>query len=269
MSDNFDLDLIEEQGDLTPASQTVLSTLSRRIARANRPITPVNVRASEITFISVLVDNSISMSPHQRAVIDGCNLMAEALQGAKRKNAMEIQLSVLNGFAGNQGIVYDYTPVTGVQPLGSNGIVILDYTPLYDQTVAVFGEIARKCAIAEDQGMSVRSQTLIFTDGEDTDSRAHSAADCNTLIGDMLRTEKHRALFCGVGSEANFRAIAKSMGFWDDCVTVIPATAKAFRALFQEFSQSADSFSQAAGDDLGAAAAQGFSVQLGDDGDDD
>lgn len=261
MSDTFNLDNIQAQGDLTPGSVNLLSSLGNKIARANRAIVPVQVKATEVTFLSILADNSPSVRSFLSAIIAGCNVVPEALRKAKKANSFEIQLNVLNSFGGNQGIVYDYCPVTGAPRLDpQRGIEIAGVTPLFDQTMAVLGDLARKCADAEENdGISVRSQTLIITDGFDYGSQHFDAGDCAQLIGDLVGTEKHRVLFCGVGNEGDFRPIGLSMGIPDDCIQQIPATEKAIRAMFMAYSESADHLSQAAN----PADVQGFNVQLG------
>jgi len=84
----------------------------------------------------------------------------------------------------------------------------------------------------------------VITDGADVGSKRR-AADCERLSRDLLASEQFVLAFVGVGTEADFRAVALSMGVPDGCIEVqSAATAGGLRNVFQMVSRSAIRASQ-------------------------
>ena len=80
---------------------------------------------------------------------------------------------------------------------------------------------------------------VVITDGEDCGSR-RTAKDCAKLSRELLASEQFTLAFVGVGSDVDFRAVAKKMGVPDGSVAVQANTSPtALRQLFHMVSQSA------------------------------
>src|SRR4029079_18148351 len=71
-------------------------------------------------------------------------------------------------------------------------------TPLYDQTVVLLGTVLAKTQQFADNGVNVRTVTLIITDGADSGSVHASAKSVASIVNDMLRTEMHIVAAMGI-----------------------------------------------------------------------
>jgi hypothetical protein len=88
-------------------------------------------------------------------------------------------------------------------------------------------------------GTPCRSVVVVVTDGEDCGSRRR-AGDCAKISREVLASEQFVLAFVGVGTDVDFRRVARGMGVPDDCIAVEGQTsASAMRALFRMVSQSA------------------------------
>jgi len=207
---------------------------------------------SEVTLVAMMIDDSgsIRFSGQAQTMRDGHNLALTALGGAKSRNNILVHWRFLNG-----KVLYPYGPLdTAVKMTPQNYDPALG-TPLYDETVVFLSAVAAKYQEFTDQGIDARAVSLIMTDGADEHSHLHTAADCQRLIHDLLKTEHHIIAAMGINNgSTDFQRVFEEMGIPKEWILTPDNTEKELRAAFRTFSQSAvrasqgaQSFSQAAG----------------------
>ena len=121
-------------------------------------------------------------------------------------------------------------------------------TPLYDQTLVLLGTVLAKAQEFSDNGVPVRTVTLIITDGADAGSVRADAKSVASVISDMLRAENHIVAAMGIDDGyTDFRQVFKEMGIRDEWILIPGNSDSEIRKAFQVFSQSAVRVSQSAG----------------------
>lgn len=239
-------------GEISPQTAALLSGLSARINKTM--VAPVvKPTVTDQTLLCMLLDNSPSMEHHNnhKAVIEGHNMVVNALLSAKAVNSIESLTALLNPcekyIKRTTGGVEDFQwqSLRAAPRLDVRGFIHGCSTPLYDRALETLGSVLARTKWWEDQwGVQTRSVTLLMTDGDANDGKA-SAKDVSKLVKDMLRMEKHQIFFMGVDCDGvDFRQIGEEMGIPKGCIDVVARDAKAIRAKFQLFSQSAVSVAQ-------------------------
>lgn len=236
-----------QAGDISPGSATILGGLSARI---NKTMSTLAVKPSvtELLQVCMLLDNTPSMETRMnyRGVIEGHNLVVEALLNAKGVDSVETLTALINPcdrytkrITGDSD-TFRWCALRAAPRLDKNSFIAGSSTPLYDRSLEVLGSVIARTKFWEDNyGVQTRTVTLLMTDGGNNDGKA-TAADVAKVVGDMLATEKHKVLFMGVDvGGIDFREIGKEMGIPDNCIDVVEHDPKAIRAKFQVFSQSA------------------------------
>lgn len=249
----------QSEGIISPSSASILTGLATRIDRSMQPLSVAPTITTQ-TLVGALMDNSPSMNykdPSNRngptnaeSVIEGHNLVIEALTGAKAVNSLEMLTQVLHpGKTYIQSVtggsdVFKWTPLRAAPRLLVPGYLQGHDTPLYDRALELLGSVIARTKWWEDEyGVSTTTRTLIMSDGE-SNAGTHTAGDVRQVVEDMLAMEKHQVFFLGVkgyDDSIDFRAIARGMGIPDDKIGVVPSDPRAIRAWFTLFSQSATS----------------------------
>lgn len=243
----------QQAGDLTLASMQALSVvdLGAQIQDA-LGVPAMDVAASEVFLVAVLVDDSGSIrfvQGNTEAVREGHNLMIDALLGSKQDDSILAHCRYLNGY-----VLYPFIPLSQAVRMDHNNYNPNGATPLYDQSVALLGTVLAKAQEFADNGVPVRTATLIVTDGNDQGSINASAHEVKMIINDMLRMETHIVAAMGVDDgTTDFGIIFKGMGIQDEWILTLKNTPSEIRKGFGVFSksavrasQSAQSFSQTA-----------------------
>jgi hypothetical protein len=191
---------------------------------------------------------SISAAGNSQLVRDGHNLVLEALQKSKQRDAILAHCRYLNG-----SVLYPYRPVEQAEKMTATNYSPHLGTPLYDQAVVLLGTVVAKTQEFAAAGVPVRTVTLLLTDGGDAHSTRAKAKDVAALVGDMAKTEQHIVAAMGLDDgTTNFRDVFRKMGIEDRWILTPAATASEIRKAFQVFSQSAVKVAQ------GAVALGGF-----------
>lgn len=233
-------------GDLSVQAAKVLNTpdLGAEI-QAGLGVKPDDVPASEVTLVSFLIDDSgsIRFANNAQLVRDGHNLVVGALQGSKQSNGILTYNRYLNGTQ-----LYPYVPVDQAIEMTNKNYDPNGGTPLYDETVVILGTVVAKRQEFEDAGVPVRCITLIISDGADAGSHRQSAMSVRTVVGDMLRSERHVVAAMGIddGGQTDFRAVFQEMGIRDEWILTPGNSKSEIRKAFLLFSQSAVRVSQGA-----------------------
>ena len=207
-------------------------------------ITADDVTASEVTLVTFLVDDSgsIQSAGNEKVVREGYNLIIDTLVQTKQKDSIIVHTKYLNG-----KVLYPYLPIDQAKRMDGRNYQANGGTPLYDQTVTVLASVLAKAQEFENNGVAVRTITIVITDGEDVHSHKADAKDVKKIVRDMIKKEKHIVAAMGIDDGSTpFRTIFKEMGLDDVWILLPQNTPTEIRAAFALFSQSAVRASQGA-----------------------
>lgn len=227
-------------------------------------------QAGEVVLVAVMVDDSgsIRFCGNTDAVVDGHNCVIEALTESKQQDNVLFHSRLLNG-----AIINPFVSVDNAVKLaaGRGGNYNPDKgTPLYDEAMSFWATILAKAQEFADQGVPVRTISLILTDGSDQHSRqfvktVHGQTiyraptpAVKALATDLLRQECH--ILCGMGvadddpgAATDYAEVFRQMGIRDDWIIVVKQDGRSkddfkseIRRQCQVFSQSAVRASQSA-----------------------
>ncbi|MBI2633485.1 MAG: hypothetical protein HYW78_03840, partial [Parcubacteria group bacterium] len=118
----------------------------------------------------------------------------------------------------------------------------------YDETVVILGTVLAKTKEFMDNGVNVRTITLIVTDGADYGSHRQTPATVASVVKDMLMKENHIIAAMGIDDHGHtdFKQIFQEMGLEDRWILTPLNSQSEIRKAFQVFSQSAVRASQSA-----------------------
>jgi hypothetical protein len=249
MSEPVDLnDLFEEaqeEGLLSPesAQALVVHDIGAQI-QAGLGVNVDDVDASEVILLNLLIDDSgsIRFARNSQAVRDGHNIVVESVLESKQQDNILVHARYLNGT-----VLYPYCSLEQAVKMDQSNYNPMGGTPLYDESVVMLGTVLAKTKEFSDNGVPVRSITLIMSDGEDTSSRRSSTDSVKQIVEDMLRSETH--IIAGMGfdnTSTNFTEIFKRMGLLDQWILTPQNNEHDIRRAFQVFSKSAVQASQSA-----------------------
>lgn len=208
-----------------------------------------DVLASEVVLVTLMPDDSgsIGFANNAPVVRAGHNTVLSALQASAQKDQILIHNRYLNGT-----VLYPYCPVSQAVPMDQKNYDPNQGTPLYDQTVVLLGTVLAKTQEFADNGVPVRTITLLITDGADAHSHRATAKTVRSLVQDMLRAENHIVAAMGIDDgTTDFRAVFQEMGIRDEWILTPGNGHKEIQQAFQLFSQSAIRVSQSAVSGLG------------------
>jgi hypothetical protein len=191
-----------EEGVLSGQSLSVLTGAADLGPKIQAALgVPVDeVQASEVVLITMLTDDSgsIRYANNEQAVRDGHNLVLDALAGSKQKDSLLVHTVYLNGL-----ILFPYVTLDQAVKMDTSNYQGIGGTPLYDQTVVLLGTVMAKVQDFADNGVPVRTVTLIVTDGNDEHSVHFRAKDVAPLVADMLMAEDHIIAAMGIDVPRN------------------------------------------------------------------
>jgi hypothetical protein len=235
----------QDEGILSPESaQTLMVHDIGAQIQAGLGVDVDDVQASEVVLVTMMVDDSgsIRFSGNSQAIRDGHNLVLDALSDSKQKDSVLVHTQYLNGH-----ILYPYCALDQAVKMDNHNYDPNQGTPLYDQSVVLMGTVLTKTKEFADNGVPVRTVTLILTDGCDQHSRHHRANDVKNLVNDMLMAETHIVAALGVDDgTTDFRDVFREMGLRDEWILTPGNNESDIRRAFQVFSRSAVQASQGA-----------------------
>jgi len=203
-----------------------------------------DVDASEVLLVTMMPDDSGSIfyGGNKDLVIDGHNMVLDdVLADTKQEEGILAMTRYLNGH-----VYFPYTPIAQAVKMDSS-FDCGGGTPLFDNTVLLLATIVAKAQEFADNGVPVRTITLLITDGDDQHSRRFRSRDVAKIIRDMLRTEDHIIAAMGIDDgETDFRKVFREMGIEDKWILTPKDDPGEIRKAFQLFSRSAVRASQGA-----------------------
>ncbi len=250
----------EDAGNLSAQSVQALTVvdLGAQI-QAGLGISVDDVKSSEVVLVTVMPDDSSSIehAGNSQVVSDGHNLVIEALSGSKQQDSILLHTRYLNG-----DVLNKYCLLDQAVRMDSSNYYPNKGTPLYDQAVVLLGTVLVKSQEFAENGVPVRTVTLLVTDGHDEHSTRQTAATVQPIIQDMLMAEVHIIAAMGIddGGRTNFHQVFEEMGIKPEWILTPGNTPSEIRKAFQVFSQSAVRASQGA-QSFSRAAMGGFGEQ--------
>lgn len=200
-----------------------------------------DIEATEVTLVSLLIDDSGSMGGFEKAVADGHKELLDALRGSKQKDSFLVGMWALN----RPDPYHSYVKVDDAVKLDGRNYRPNGGTPLVDRWMEMLAANVAYAQQLRASGTAVRSIAVVITDSEDNMSRRFSVADAKRLAEDLLKSEQFILAMVGMGNEAEFRGMARQMGIPDGSVLVAGKTASEIRKIFRLVSQSVIRASQA------------------------
>jgi len=235
----------QEEGLLSTASFQALNVVDIGAQiQAGLGVSVDDVMASEVVLLTIMPDDSgsIAYSGNTQAVRDGHNAVLDALISSKQKDNILAHNRYLNGY-----VLYPYCAIEQAVRMDAGNYQPNEGTPLYDQTVVLLGTVLAKSQEFADNGVPVRTVTLIITDGADEHSARANAKTVASIVKDMLMAENHIIAAMGIDNgSTNFQDVFREMGIRDEWVITPKNSKNDIRKAFQVFSQSAVRASQGA-----------------------
>ena len=196
-----------------------------------------DVEAAEVHLVAMLIDDSgsIRFGGNSGAVREGHNGVVGALTESKSETAILVHCLYLNGH-----VLYPYVPLSDVVHMNQGNYNPDGGTPLYDMIVVMLGTVVAKAQEFLDQGVSVRTSTLIVTDGAEMHSTRSDVSDVAEVIKSMHMEEIHMIYAMGIDDKStDFEAEFKSWGIPDENIMLPDADPSSIRRFFNVFSKSA------------------------------
>jgi uncharacterized protein YegL len=227
-----------EDGVLSPESASLLSGHLGPVVVAGAAGYDVeNLTASDVTLVTLLVDQSSSIAGRdlEDAVRGGQSMLVDSMAASREREGILVALWT---FDDAHRALHSYVPVEQATRLDRTNYRSTGSTALYDTWCDALASNVAYAQQLRDAGTLCRSVVVVVTDGEDTSSK-RTAGECARLSKDLLASEQFVLAFVGVGPDANFRAVARSMGIPDGSILEEKATTtSALRSVFQMVSQS-------------------------------
>lgn len=231
-----------KEGDLSAASMQALTNIDIGAQiQAGLGIGAEDVETSEAVLVTIQPDDSgsIRFGGNSQAIRDGHNEVLKALRASKQKDSVLIHNRFLNG-----DVLYPYVKVEDAILMTDKNYDPNKGTPLYDQAVVCLGTVLAKTKEFADNGIPVRTVTLLMTDGADLHSHG-TAKNVKALVEDMLRKENHIIAAMGFADgTTDFEKVFTEMGIRKEWILTPKTTPSEIRKAFQLFSQSAVRASQ-------------------------
>ena len=203
---------------------------------------------AESLLYTLIVDDSgsISYAKNTQTVVDGVNLIINALQQSKQADAIQLQIWLLNG-----RLHMPFTFIKDVQPFGS-GYQPSGGTPLFEMATQALTTVVLKTEENSNYGVPTRTASFLITDGEDTGYSRHRTTVKSLIDQMLLNPEMHIVGGMGISDgHTDFQHVFSSIGIPDQWILTPDNTPSEIRRAFEVASKSAVQVSQAAGQSIG------------------
>lgn len=213
------------------------------------PNSLANATSSVIMFGAAL-----DISPSIEDYEDNMNMamsdvFMHELKNSHRKDDIVISCATFNEDVQHR---FGFMPIINLQNDSLNIKASGHGTAIYDAMLQVLENTMKYRESLEDQGIDVRSNICLITDGEDNSSNPNSAPKIKDIISNLRKNEAWAKSFTitviGVGGKANYENACKTMGLDPKvCLVEVSTSADAIRKQMGVVSQSVSSSSNAAG----------------------
>lgn len=218
-----------------------------------------DVQASSVCLVTLVLDDSGSIQgPNCQILIDGSNMVLDAVGGSKPEDQDGVLVHCRRL---NAGIVYPFSPLPQAVRLNGQNFQPDGHTPLYDTVAETMAAVIAKTQDFAMNGVPCRSVTIIVTDGADVGSKTHRTPESvRPLIEAALRSEQHIVCAMGIDDGSTpFADIFARMGVRPKWILTPKNSPTEIRRCFAMASKSAAMGSQAVqGGAFSKVAAGGF-----------
>jgi hypothetical protein len=201
-----------ETGLITRPSVSALLEVTDISLAIDRGLGYVPSNASSAFLVSILVDDSGSIfeRANNPVVADGHNGIVDELQQLAAGSDTDVILLYTRYLNGS--LINPYTLPMQATLISAENYRNGGNTPLYSAATVTLGTVLTKAAQLARLGITVRTFTLIISDGADTASRNATAGSVAWIVGDMLMTGSHIVAAMGVNGETDFHRVFGEMG---------------------------------------------------------
>lgn len=226
---------------LTPASASIFTgnTALQNQIQAALGASANLFSAAEGILLNLLVDDSgsIEAAGNEGIIVEGCNTVLDAVEGAQSQDNVLVHTLLLNG-----KIINPFIPLSKAVRLDQRNYRANGGTPLYDMSTTLLGTVVAKTTELREAGIPVQTITLIVSDGRDEHSHRNSARDVASIVKDLRQFENNIVAGMGISDgRTNFEKVFGEMGIDPKWILTPANSPKEIRAAFRMVSQRASS----------------------------
>lgn len=191
-----------------------------------------NVKTGQSVSRSASYDDPKS---NAEAVRIGHNAVIQALQDCERPSAVWFHTRYLNGSELNP-----WNQLGRANRMDRSNYISGGGTPLYDETAVILGSTIAKLQDFRNNWVTVRTATLLVTDGADTESKVQTPATVRSIVSDMYNMGIHIIAAMGIDDgTTDFRKIFIEMGIRENLILTPGSTPEEIRKAFGLFGKMA------------------------------
>lgn len=162
----------------------------------------------EVTLFCAIIDETASMNGYRSTVVEAYNKMLEALKASVNSDSILMSTWFFNT---RPRLIHGYQFLDKVSEL-----TLSDYNPdgltaLFDATLHGLTSVVGYDRDLYNSGMRRKVVVVVFTDGEDNQSR-NSAAHVKSISDDLLKKEIYHLALVAFGQGFAYQ-VAREMGF--------------------------------------------------------
>jgi len=171
-----------------------------------------DLETDDVTIVKVLLDASYSMNDHEQTVREAYDKFINSFKGSKQ--AGSILVSTIT-FATQAKILHGFKKSDEIDPIGKDYIAKGGSTALYDALIDALTGAQAYAMDLKTNGVRVKVIIVVFSDGDDNDSRKASASNIKTIVDAAIKKEGFYPVYVGFKQSPNddLEAIAKRCGF--------------------------------------------------------
>ncbi len=232
------LERLYRDGDMSEEAKQALLRAAHAPKQIGTGLGYEPTSARDMLLVSVLVDDSTSIGSLVSDIHYGHSIMLDALR-EESTGSTEIQILTR---ALNRGLLSPFRELSRAMqltPQNFSGASQVPRTPLYLESLLTLGTVIAKAKEQDERGASVRTFTLIVTDGQDNASGTIGAEHVRPVVIDMLHfSTNHIVVGMGIGEHHDFRRTFEAMGLSRDHIITSGATKDDLRRYFRQIAQS-------------------------------
>ncbi len=200
--------LVASAGLAADAADALVANLDETVLAGCIGMAPDDLDTPDATLVSVVLDMSGSMSPHQKAVVGAYNTMLKALAGAKAATSILVTTWTFNDA---RALLSGFEEARAKPPL-SNAIYRPDGgTALFDAILSAMTGLVAYGEALEDGGVPSKRVLFVLSDGDDNMSKTQASA-VRAAATALAAKEAYTLAFAGFGG-GDLGALARSIGF--------------------------------------------------------
>jgi uncharacterized protein YegL len=202
-----------DDGDLSAqASMIMINSLDGTNLAGCMGTSVDDLETDDVTIVSTILDASLSMKSFEATVRDAYDKLIKSLQGSKQAGSILVSNRTFSTY---QNVLHGFKKVEEIDPIGTQYRATGGSTALYDALLEALTGIKAYSKSLNQNGVRTKCIIVVFSDGDDNDSRNASASDVKTISVDLLKSEMFYLVYIGYLQDpsSNLQAIADLVGF--------------------------------------------------------